>query len=253
MLLSMSHDLKCRDPITPPGFIALSVLTVSPQVDITRRMPFQTKAAPSSRVNKSSGVRKAALKKAFPFARHQRAKPFIQRSPASKDLEAVETLHHEPLNNGRARQSAVRGSVDPPLPDVGPSRYVAKTTAVSNVIQAIQYVQNTMFSDIPDTRSGMNSTRIAQVLNFRRALPPIVSVAHVHVLLDAPTKVEREIVELVQDGRVRRLLIPGRGSSAAGLGDCLVLVEDWEMLVRNSAELEDKLKGMLKHTICGMS
>lgn len=100
-----------------------------------------------------------------------------------------------------------------------------------------------MFSDIPETRAGMNSTRIAQVLNFRRSLPPIVSVAHVHVLLDAPTKIEREIVELVQDARVRRLLVPGRGSSSAGLGDCLVLVEDWEMLVRNSAVLEDGLKG----------
>lgn len=206
-------------------------------------MPFQTKAAPSSRIRKFAGVHKAALKKASPFARHQRAKQFIQRSPAAKQpLE--EALQDEQLHNGRHKQAAVISGTDTPLSDAGPSHYVAETTAVANVVQAIQHAQNTMFSDIPDTRSGMNSTRIAQVLNFRRVLPPIVSVAHVHVLLDAPTKVEREIVELVQDGRVRRLLIPGRGSSAAGLGDCLVLVEDWEMLVRNSAGLEDKLKGM---------
>jgi hypothetical protein len=34
------------------------------------------------------------------------------------------------------------------------------------------------------------------------------SVAHVHTILEAPTQVEREIVEQIQAGRIRRLIIP---------------------------------------------
>jgi len=102
------------------------------------------------------------------------------------------------------------------------------------------YVKNGMFETIPD-RAGMNSTRIAQVLNFRRSLPPLVSVAHIHALLQAPTQVEREIVTLVQDGRLRRLIVPGRGNDAAGLGDCLALTKDLETLVSESG-LSESLK-----------
>lgn len=128
------------------------------------------------------------------------------------------------------------------LPDQGPSSYIPQTTPVHTVPQALHYIHTTMFDDLPATRPGMNSTRIAEVLNFRRSLPPLASVAHVHMLLDAPTRTEREIVELVSSGRVRRLVVPGRGGDAAGLGDCLVLGEDWEGMVRGSG-LEEALKG----------
>lgn len=111
-----------------------------------------------------------------------------------------------------------------------------------NVVEAIQYIRSRMFDELP-ARAGMNSTRIAETLNIRRSLPPLTSVAHVHTLLNAPTQVEREIVELVQKGRVRRLIVPGRGNDAAGLGDCLVLAEDWEELVQGSSVLDTKVKG----------
>lgn len=110
-------------------------------------------------------------------------------------------------------------------------------------MQALSYIRDSIFDEIPQ-RAGMNSTRIAEVLNFRRSLPPLVSVAHVHTLLDAPTRVEKEVMELVSTGRVRRLVVPGRGNDAAGLGDCLVLVEDWERLVRDSNALDPSLKGI---------
>ncbi|KAJ5981929.1 hypothetical protein N7451_012029 [Penicillium sp. IBT 35674x] len=98
-----------------------------------------------------------------------------------------------------------------------------------------------MFDELP-VRAGMNSTRIAEVLNLRRSLPPLVSMAHIHMLLNAPTQVEREIVEFVQAGQVRRLIIPGRGNDAAGLGDCLVLAEEWEELMRGSSSLDAEVK-----------
>jgi hypothetical protein len=119
---------------------------------------------------------------------------------------------------------------------------ISETAPAQNVLQAIQYIRDGMFEELP-TRAGMNSTRIAEVLNLRRSLPPLASVAHVHTLLEAPTLVEREIVDQIQTGRIRRLIIPGRGNDAAGLGDCLVLAEDWDKLVQESPALEPPVKG----------
>lgn len=194
-------------------------------------MPLQYTAAQSSRIKKPSATRTSARSSLFAHAR--RTKPLsLHGHHGSKRNDHV-SGHHE--TNLIYEQS---------LPDLGPSHYLAESTVVNNVIQAVQYIQNTMFTAMPESRTGMNSTRIAQVLNFRRSLPPVVSVAHVHVLLNDPTRVEKEIVELVDSGRLRRLVIPGRGGGIHGLGDCLVLVEDWETLVRSSSSLEDGLKGL---------
>ncbi|OJD14056.1 hypothetical protein AJ78_05562 [Emergomyces pasteurianus Ep9510] len=202
-------------------------------------MPLHFTAAQSSRIRKSSSTQPS--KHQSPFARHSRAKPFrspnaaLSNDPGSAALDSGNESHGEYYQDSR-------------LPDVGPSQYISETTIVNSVIQAIQYIRNSMFSDLPD-RAGMNSTRIAEVLNFRRALPPIVSVAHVHMLLNAPTKVEREIVDLVDSARVRRLFIPGRGLDSAGLGDCLVLVRDWEETVRGSSSINDNLKAKFLETL----
>ncbi|OJJ36815.1 hypothetical protein ASPWEDRAFT_50251 [Aspergillus wentii DTO 134E9] len=180
-------------------------------------MPLRITSAPVSGIRKN---RKSTTLKSqpSPFAGHARRKP--TQSSKSDKLSAV---YQEDDSDQ--------------LPDIGVSRYISETAPVGNVTQALKYIQKSMFEDVP-TRAGMNSTRIAEVLNLRRSLPPLVSVAHVHTLLDAPTMVEREIVDLVNTGRVRRLIVPGRGNDAAGLGDCLVLAEDWEGLVRGNRFLE---------------
>lgn len=180
-------------------------LTSAPVSGVKRRKP----AAPKSRVS--------------PFAAHARRKP---SSPSA----------------GAVKAAATDLERDDPLPDVGGSHYISETAPVQNVVQAIQCIRTNMFDELP-ARAGMNSTRIAEVLNLRRSLPPLASVAHVHTLLEAPTQVEREIVELVQTGRVRRLIVPGRGNDAAGLGDCLVLAKDWEELVRANSALDPAVKG----------
>lgn len=174
----------------------------------------------------------SGVKKRKPAASKSRASPFAghaRRKPSSAGVGAV-------------KAAAADLGLDDPLPDVGGSHYISETVPVQNVVQAIQYIRTKMFDELP-ARAGMNSTRIAEVLNLRRSLPPLASVAHVHTLLDAPTQVERGIVELVQTGRVRRLIIPGRGNDAAGLGDCLVLTEDWEGLIRGSSALDAPVKG----------
>ncbi|RAL06262.1 Stk19 family serine/threonine-protein kinase [Aspergillus ibericus CBS 121593] len=186
-------------------------------------MPLRVTSAPVSGVKKN---RKPANSRprASPFAAHARRKVSAPSSSgASKPYD-----EHE-YDQG-------------PLPDLGASRYIPETAPVKDVVQALQYIRSSMFEDLP-RRAGMNSTRIVEVLNFRRSLPPLASVAHVHMLLDAPTKVEKEIVELVHTGRVRRLIVPGRGNDAAGLGDCLVLTEEWERLVQDSSALDAPLKG----------
>jgi hypothetical protein len=182
-------------------------------------MTLRLTSAPVSGVKKRKSTPKPRIS---PLAAHARRKP---SSAATATVKAAEELID-----------------DDPLPDIGGSRFISETTEVQNVVQAIQSIRTRMFDELPQ-RAGMNSTRIAEVLNLRRSLPPLASVAHVHTLLNAPTQVEREIVELVQSGRVRRLIVPGRGSDAAGLGDCLVLAEDWEDMVRGSTVLEDELKG----------
>ncbi|KAJ5577861.1 Serine-threonine protein kinase 19 [Penicillium hispanicum] len=175
-----------------------------------------------------SGVKKrkagAPRPRASPFAAHAR------RKPAAGAANAV-----------KAAAAEAEWDLDDPLPDEGATHFISETTPVDDVVQAIQYIRVKMFDELP-ARAGMNSTRIAEVLNLRRSLPPLASVAHVHTLLNAPTQVEREIVQLVQSGRVRRLIIPGRGNDAAGLGDCLVLSEDWEELVRESPALDSPVK-----------
>lgn len=185
-------------------------------------MTLRLTSAPVSGVKKRKSA--ASRPRASPFAGHAR------RKPATGGPSGVKP------------SSAPDPSLDEQLRDVGGSHYIADTAPVQNVAQAIQYIRTNMFDEMP-TRAGMNSTRIAEVLNLRRSLPPLASVAHVHTLLDAPTQVEKEIVELVQKGRVRRLIIPGRGGDAAGLGDCLVLSEDWDELVRGSSALDTALKG----------
>lgn len=190
-------------------------------------MTLRLTSAPVSGVKKRKSTPKP---RSLPFAAHARRKP---SSPAAGAVKAAEDRID-----------------DDPLPDIGGSHFISETAEVQNVVQAIQSIRTRMFDELPQ-RAGMNSTRIAEVLNLRRSLPPLASVAHVHTLLNAPTHVEREIVELIQMGRVRRLIVPGRGSDAAGLGDCLVLAEDWEGMVRGSTVLEDELKG--EHLVSRLS
>ncbi|EFE44501.1 hypothetical protein TRV_00770 [Trichophyton verrucosum HKI 0517] len=210
-------------------------------------MSLNLTAAHSSRIKKPT----SASRQKTPFASFRRAKAASTPTALHSKGKQLEANLHQTEERSRSASrhstssSTTGGDVlfDEALPDLGPSRAITESIAISSVTQAIQHIQSTMFSAIPERRSGMNSTRIAQIMAFRKSLPPIVSVAHVHVLLDDPTKVEREIVQLVDSAVVRRLLVTGRGDGTYGLGDCLVLLDDWEKLVRNSTSLDDVLKG----------
>lgn len=68
----------------------------------------------------------------------------------------------------------------------------------------------------------MNSTKIAEALNYRQCLPPIVTVPHVQTLLSVPSAVEREITELARSGFLRKIIVARCGD----IGETLVLSTD---------------------------
>uniref|UniRef100_A0A093UWH3 Uncharacterized protein n=1 Tax=Talaromyces marneffei PM1 TaxID=1077442 RepID=A0A093UWH3_TALMA len=178
-------------------------------------MPLRITSAPVSGIKKRKSVTTPRTR-ASPFASHARSKPSVRGNAQAKSNLQTE---------GGDGDGCMSDSE--PLPDIGSSQYVTELS---------------MFEELPERRAGMNSTRIAAVLNVRKSLPPLVSVAHIHTVLQAPTQVEREIVSLVQSGQLKRLIVPGRGNGAAGLGDCLVMASDLHELVQMSSDLDQALK-----------
>ena len=128
------------------------------------------------------------------------------------------------------------------LEDLGIVKTLASDLSLRDVAQTIQYIRSHMFDAMPEG-GGFNSTRIAEILNFRRSLPPNVTVAHVHALIDSPTKTEREIAELTKAGTIRKLVIPGRGTAGSSVGEGMVLFSEIERLVRDAKELDQGLSG----------
>ncbi|KAH0536535.1 hypothetical protein FGG08_006608 [Glutinoglossum americanum] len=202
-------------------------------------MPLNYTAAPSSRISKSS-TRNPLNRRSTssPFSSHPRRKP-TPRTNKSHNGPPQDSADEYDDDNGPNNTSR--------LPDTGVIASLSTDLALRDVAQALRYIRTNMFTPLPERATGMSSTRVAEVLNFRRALPPIVTVAHVHALLNAPTMAEREIVELVQGGVVRKIVVPGRGGMGAGVGEGLVLVEEWEKVARESTELTEELKQTLLH------
>lgn len=184
-------------------------------------MSLRFSAAHSSRIKKTKApVFKRSSSTPSPYADLPRRKP-IQRSKSKAEVQQDED---ENLLEDR-------------LDDVGLVQALASDLNLRDVAQAIQYIRGSMFIDIPRA-AGMNSTRIAEVLNYRKNLPPIVTMAHVQALLNSPTTTEREIAELIQGGVVRKMVVPGRGS----LGEVLILVRDLVEMISASPNLEADLK-----------
>ena len=120
------------------------------------------------------------------------------------------------------------------LDDFGLVRTLATDLNLRDTVQAIHYIRAHMFSPMPQEAAGMGSARIAEVLNYRRRLPPLVTVSHIQTLLSSPSAVEREIADLVRSGFVRRVVVAGRGD----VGDTLILTADFERMVAESSDLD---------------
>ena len=187
-------------------------------------MPLQRTAAASSRITKY-GPRKSS---SSPFANVKRKKP--GQAPRKRPVPGEDDS----------------SSFDARLDDLGVIASLAQDLRFSDVAQLLLYIRSHMFSAIPESAAGMNSTRRAEVLNFRASLPPITSIAHVHALTNSPTTTDREIALLVSKSVVRRVAVPGRGKGGDAVGDGLVLMDEWEKAVAAEENLTTELKGMLR-------
>lgn len=182
---------------------------------------FQITAAPSTRVRKSESKRQRSLSSPFPAKRRPSARPTSSPSKSSLREDA----------DGGEEEFTDR------LDDHGVLTALATDLRFRDVPQQMQYAQDHMFDSIPEA-GGFNSTRIAELLNSRKNLPPIVTVAHVHALSKSPTATDREISELVRKGVLRRITIPGRGMGRSSIGESLVLSDRWIAYVEQLSSIE---------------
>lgn len=190
-------------------------------------MPLQVSAAHSSRVTKSRS-HNPLLKRSVSssFASLSRRKP-VQRSCSKPERVA----------------SADEDLFGDRLEDHGSVADLTTHLSLRDVAQIMQYVCGHMFDPIPE---GFNSVRIAEVLNFRKTLPPTVTVAHVHALMRNATMAEKEIAELSRKGVLRKIVVPGRGTGGSSVAENLVLQSDLEVMVRDAVQsgLEQRVAGI---------
>lgn len=130
---------------------------------------------------------------------------------------------------------------DDKLDDYGLVRALGTDLNLRDTSQAVLYIRSHMFSPMPEQATGMNSTRIAEVLNYRKRMPPIVTISHVQTLLSSPSAVEREIAELARAGFLRKVVVARRGD----IGETVVLSADFEQMVKDSTSLDKKTKDSL--------
>lgn len=127
-----------------------------------------------------------------------------------------------------------------PLPDGGLVYALLTDLTLRDVPQAMRFSHSHMFTPLPEQPSsyGLNSTRVADVLNFRRNLPRLTTTMHLHALLRSPTAVEREIAELVRAGTLRKIVILRRGAgnkAGGGVVEFLMEGQDLETRINESA------------------
>ncbi|KAI3401924.1 hypothetical protein diail_6484 [Diaporthe ilicicola] len=165
-------------------------------------------------------------------------------SPSSSSWS--DTLPRTKLGSTRAKAQRADDQEDffhDKLDDTGLVHALATDLNLRDVPQAMRYSREHMFAPMPGQPSalGLSSARAAEVLNARRALPPVATVAHLQALLRSPTAVDREAAELARAGAVRRVVVLRRGRDG-GVGEYLVASADLERLVGASGALDDDAK-----------
>ena len=188
-------------------------------------MPLQVTATPSSRLRKSR-AKSILQKRSSPFA------TFPKRKPVLRSHLKVEESEEED-----------KKTTTPRLEDLGPVTALTNEFTPQDVVKMMNHVSENMFDDIPE-RAGMNSTRVAEILNFRRTLPPLVTNVHLHALTKSSTTTEREIAILLAKRSIRRIVVPGRGIGGSSISEGLVLAEKWISRIEDSG-LESPLIGLL--------
>ena len=162
----------------------------------------------------------------------------LRRKSSSSPFSALQRTKP----GSRKTSLAAKEDASDRLEDTGHVPFLAPPNTPQDVINLVRYIQSCQWQDVPDRAAGMNSERIGQVLRFRMALPPIVSLAHLHALSKSSTATERELARLVAQGVLRKVTIPGRGKGGAPVGDGVVVVEDWKDRLQKEETLAAEIK-----------
>ena len=176
----------------------------------------------------------------FRVSKPRQKKPAFLRSTSSSSRAAQRKPTQQP--KAKLKVEDEDEDLDDQLEDLGLVHTLETDLSLRDVPQTISYIKSHMFDEIPE-KSGMNSTRTAEILNYRKSLPPIVTNAHLHALINSPTLVEKEIGQLVSAGIIRRILVPGRGTGASSISDALIIVRDWTESLEQS-NVADNLRSI---------
>lgn len=161
-------------------------------------------------------LRRTSSQSKSPFSSAQRTKPGSRTNSFAEKEERLED----------------NGGLVPSL---------APRNTPQELMSLIRYAQSS-FEDVPERAAGMNSERISEILRFRRALPPIVSIAHLLALSRSPTETERALAKGVAMGNYRKITIPGRGKGGSAVGEGVVVVEDWKDRLQKETALSEELR-----------
>ncbi|CAL8579719.1 hypothetical protein XPA_005453 [Xanthoria parietina] len=189
-------------------------------------MSLNYSAAHSSRITKK---RTSTLKRSTssPFATLARRQP-IQRSKSKPEPSTYDD----------------EDRFDQGLQDLGIVTTLVPHLPLKGVVEVVQYANSSMFEPMPE-RGGFSSTRIAEILNFRKSLPTTATVAHVHALSKSPTVTEKEIAQLAGANVLRKFIVPGRGTGASTVSESLVLFTDLETMLDRAEAVDATLKEKL--------
>ncbi|KAI9863294.1 MAG: hypothetical protein M1824_000494 [Vezdaea acicularis] len=185
-------------------------------------------SAPSSRITKP-----------------RKRNPLLRSRPRPRSTSSPFSTHPRRKALTTPSSPTKPSSPTPPSTDAPPSTNLLPfptLPSLTTIPAALTHALSTKFTSLPPRNAGLSSVRIAHVLNFRAALPPLVTLPHLHALLGAPTRTERLLAECVREGTVRKLAVQTRAVAApGGVLEGVVLVqgaEGLEGLVRRCAALE---------------
>ncbi|XWW92589.1 hypothetical protein V2A60_000514 [Cordyceps javanica] len=110
------------------------------------------------------------------------------------------------------------------LEDAGLATLLAEELTLRDVVQAMRYVRGHMFTPVPEM--GFPSGRRTELLRHRATMPPLVTAGHVRTVLGgtSPTRVEREVADLLGRGVLRRVRVERRGAGGEALIETPLLV-----------------------------
>ena len=190
------------------------------------RMPLYLTGSVSSKVRKPATVSSLRRPSSSPFVKLSRTKA-LQRAKSLAEDGGDDA-------EGDSGRLDATGKIIPST----------SLSCVRSAEDAMSHSTESMFCEMPE-RAGMNSVRIAEVLNFRKGLPPVATAAHVHALVTASSRTEREISALVAAGKLRKIKLLGRGNDLSGLSELLILTNGLDSMLRGNGLADSIVDGFL--------